>query len=107
MLKKTRAEAKENAGYDSANTRRQLTAEFKKRCGGNAPYKWQLDVTEAILLGLDTIVMAGTGAGKTMPFVMPLFLDTTKKKKVIVISTLNALEEDQVSSEKIRLYAHF
>jgi superfamily II DNA/RNA helicase len=24
------------------------------------------------MLGLDTIVIAGTGAGKTMPFVMPL-----------------------------------
>jgi ATP-dependent helicase YprA (DUF1998 family) len=31
------------------------------------PYDWQLDVTEAILLGLDsTVVIAGTGSGKTV-----------------------------------------
>ena len=36
------------------------------------PYSWQLDVTEAIFLGLDPVVIAGTGAGKTMPFMMPL-----------------------------------
>jgi len=49
---------------------------------------------EAILLGLDTVVIAGTGAGKTMPFVMPLLLD--KKKKAIVISPLKILQADQV-----------
>jgi len=47
-------------------------------------------------VGLDCSVIAGTGAGKTMPFVMPLFLDP--KKIVVVISPLNALEEDQVNT---------
>jgi hypothetical protein len=32
-----------------------------------------------------------------MPFAMPLLVDKTKKKMVIVISPLNDLEEDQVS----------
>ncbi|KAI0694256.1 P-loop containing nucleoside triphosphate hydrolase protein, partial [Cerioporus squamosus] len=53
------------------------------------------DVTEALLLGLDTAVIVGTGAGKTMAFVMPLLIDKTKKKKVIIISPLNELELDQ------------
>ena len=53
---------------------------------GKDPYEWQLDITEPIILGLDSVVIAGTGAGKTMPFMMPLLLD--KHKKVIIISPL-------------------
>lgn len=48
-------------------------------------------------MGLDCVVIAGTGSGKTMPFAMPLLVDITKKKMVIVISPLNDLEEDQVN----------
>jgi len=51
---------------------------------GKDPYDGQLDVMEIILLGLDSVVIAGTGAGKTMPFMMPLLLN--KSKKVIIIS---------------------
>ncbi|KAJ3744571.1 P-loop containing nucleoside triphosphate hydrolase protein [Lentinula raphanica] len=58
--------------------------EFTRITGGLA---------EALLLGLDCSVIAGTGAGKTMPFVMPLLIEPTKR--VIIISPLNALEEDQ------------
>jgi len=42
------------------------------------PYEWQLDVTEAILLGIDSVVIEGTGAGKTMSFMMPLLLNDKK-----------------------------
>jgi ATP-dependent helicase YprA (DUF1998 family) len=58
------------------------------------PYPWQVNVAEAILLGLDCIVIAGTSAGKTMPFIMPLFVQP--HKIVVIISPLNSLEEDQV-----------
>jgi bloom syndrome protein len=58
------------------------------------PYEWQLDVTETILLGLDSVVIAGAGAGKTMPFMMPLLLND--KKKVIIISPLKILQADQM-----------
>ena len=72
---------------------------FKKTFRGLEPYyDWQLDVTEAIFLGLDCVVIAGTGSGKTMPFAMPLLVDRTKKKMVIKISLLNDLEEVQVSN---------
>ncbi|KAF9537693.1 P-loop containing nucleoside triphosphate hydrolase protein, partial [Agrocybe pediades] len=54
-----------------------------------------LDIAEALLLGLDCSVIAGTGSGKTLPFVLPLLVET--KKVTIIISPLNALEEDQVS----------
>ncbi|KAJ7082066.1 P-loop containing nucleoside triphosphate hydrolase protein, partial [Mycena belliarum] len=53
-----------------------------------APYDWQLDVSEAYLLGLDAVVIAGTGAGKTMPFMMPLLLH--RDKYSLIISPLKA-----------------
>ena len=36
----------------------------------NDPHEWQLDITETLLLGVDdtNIVIAGTGLGKTIPF---------------------------------------
>ena len=66
-----------------------------ERMGGKAPHEWQVDVTEALLVGLDCTVIAGTGSGKTMPFVMPTFVEP--EKIYFVISPLNALEADQVS----------
>ena len=83
--------------YCSSKTREDLVISFKEAFHDLEPYGWQLDIAEAILLGLDCVAVAGTGSGKTMPFVMPLLVDRTKKKMVIVISPLNDLEEDQVS----------
>jgi hypothetical protein len=70
--------------------------EVKKRCNGISPYWYQEDVAEAFYLGLDVSYLAGTGFGKTLPFVMPLFLDKSERSTVIIISPLNALERDQV-----------
>ena len=56
-----------------------------------------INVTEAVLLGLDCFMIAGTGSRKTMPFAMPLLVDKTKKKMVRVIFPLNDMEDDQVS----------
>jgi len=74
--------------------RSDLKSIFRDRFGKD-PYERQLDVTEAILLGLDSVVIVGTGAGKTMPFMIPLLLDD--KKKVIIISLLKILQADQCS----------
>lgn len=60
------------------------------------PYTWQLDCAEALVLGIDCIVLAGTGFRKTLPFTIPSFLHPDKI--TIVISPLNALEEDQVNT---------
>lgn len=96
ILQAARDRARKDRGYCSEETRLALTEEFKKANDGKEPYVWQLDITEAILLGLDSLLIAGTGAGKTMPMVMGLLLPENKDKFVIIISPLNALEEDQV-----------
>ncbi|KAF8807500.1 hypothetical protein BYT27DRAFT_7099682, partial [Phlegmacium glaucopus] len=54
--------------------------------------QWQADVAEAVLLGLDSFLIAGTGAGKTTPFMMLLLLDT---KKATVISPLTIFQTDR------------
>ncbi|KAF8806000.1 hypothetical protein BYT27DRAFT_6637470 [Phlegmacium glaucopus] len=46
------------SGYNSAATQANLIQLFQKHFGGDL-YNWQLDVTEAILLGLDMVVIAG------------------------------------------------
>ncbi|KIJ32948.1 hypothetical protein M422DRAFT_183840, partial [Sphaerobolus stellatus SS14] len=81
--------------YDSKGVRARLQDAFKLKSGGKEPYDWQVNVTEAILLGLDCMVIAGTGSGQTMSFVMPLFLEENKNKIVIILSPLNELERDQ------------
>lgn len=75
-----------------------IVGELEQRTGGKVPYTWQLEVSEALLLGLDCSVIAGTGTGKTMPFVLPLLAQPNKH--VLIISPLDALEADQ--AEKFR-----
>ena len=69
--------------YNSEDVVRKLKTIFTERFG-SAPYEWQLDVTEATFLGLDTVVMRGTGSGKTIPFMLPLSLNPTKM--VVILS---------------------
>lgn len=97
ILEAAREEAKKKSRYNPTVTREKICKEFRDRFNSHEPYDWQLNVAEALHLGLDCSVVAGTGAGKTMPFVMPLFAEPTKH--VLIISPLNALEEDQVSSK--------
>ena len=77
-----KASGSETQPYNSPATRARIRRVFEERFGSSA-HEWQVDVTEAILLGLDSFVIAGTGAGKTMPFMMPLLLDP--KSKCIII----------------------
>src|ERR1700674_994654 len=91
ILEKARAEAAWKNGYNLQTTRTELQRLFRERFGKD-PYDWQLDVMEVILLGLDSVVIAGTGAGKTMPFMMLLLLN--KSKKVIIVSPLKILQVD-------------
>jgi ATP-dependent helicase YprA (DUF1998 family) len=51
---------------------------------------------EALILGLDYVVVAGIGAGKTIPFALPLLVQDSPDKLVLVISPLNTPEVDQV-----------
>jgi ATP-dependent helicase YprA (DUF1998 family) len=91
-LQAARDAAKISRQYSSDRTRSDLVTSFKRAFKDLEPYGWQLDVAEALLLGLDCITIAGTGSGKTMQFAMPLLVDRSKKKMVIVISPLNDLE---------------
>lgn len=95
LLEEARADAHEKRKYDSSATRAKITAECKARTG-LSPYAEQLDLAECMLLGVDAVTIAGTGWGKTLPFVLALFVPETKGKIVVVISPLNALEADQV-----------
>ncbi|KAI0371404.1 P-loop containing nucleoside triphosphate hydrolase protein [Pilatotrama ljubarskyi] len=95
VLQAARDMATSKRKYDSSATRSKMVAEFQARTKGKVPYEWQVDVAEALLLGVDCTVIAGTGSGKTMPFVMPAFVE--REKVFFVISPLNALESDQAS----------
>jgi ATP-dependent helicase YprA (DUF1998 family) len=96
LLRTAQDEALKSRQYNSEETRATIVKEFTEVFDGKQPYGWQVDTCEALLLGLDCIVIAGTGAGKTFLFAMPLLMDTTCRKMVLVISPLNALEYDQV-----------
>lgn len=83
-------------GYDSNPTREALTNAVKAAFNQNVPRSFQLDVAEALMLGLDSTVIAGTGSGKTLPWAMPLLLDENKENACLVISPLKALQADHV-----------
>jgi ATP-dependent helicase YprA (DUF1998 family) len=85
--------AEKKRKYNSLDTRTRLETLFSEQSGFK-PYGWQLDVAEAILLGLDCVVIAGTGSGKTIPFMLPLLLHPDKM--ALIISPLKVLQRDQV-----------
>ena len=92
-LEKARWAAAVKKGYDYTTTRTEVWQLFRQWFGQD-PYEWQIDVTEAILLELDSVVIAGTGAGKMMPLLMSLLLQLARK--VIIVSPLRILQADQV-----------
>jgi len=65
-------------GYSSRTTRKALANAVNVAFNQNTPRDFQLDVTVALILGLDTTVVAGAGSGKTLPWAMPLLLDENK-----------------------------
>ena len=95
-LKNAREAALKDRNYDSEGTRQTMSQKLKDVFNGRSPYDWQLDAAESLILGLDCVVVAGTGAGKTIPFMLPLLLHDSRNKVVLIISPLNALEMDQV-----------
>ena len=83
-------------GYNSQATRCTLAESVTARCPAITPYHWQIDVAEAVALGLDATVIAGTGSRKTLPWALPLLLEENREKICLVISPLNELETDHV-----------
>ncbi|KAL1671654.1 P-loop containing nucleoside triphosphate hydrolase protein [Schizophyllum commune] len=97
-LRAARERAAKKSKYDSAAVRAELARLFRETWGYDAR-DWQLDITEAILLGLDCLLIAGTGAGKTMPFMLPLKYDA--RGTILVISPLKILQQDQADRFKV------
>ncbi|TFY52572.1 hypothetical protein EVG20_g10496 [Dentipellis fragilis] len=94
LLEAARKRAHANSKYNSLEARKKMLEECKARSEGRiVPHSWQLDIAESLVLGMDCELIASTGAGKTIPFVLPLFYQSGKI--IIIISPLNALEEDQ------------
>ncbi|KAK7021630.1 hypothetical protein R3P38DRAFT_2533395 [Favolaschia claudopus] len=96
VLEDARLWAATEYGYNSVHTRATMNEALKARANYNA-HSWQLDVAEALLLRVDCLVIAGTGSGKTTPFLLPLLLPENKGKFALIISPLLSLQAEQVS----------
>ncbi|KAG9101097.1 hypothetical protein FS749_010280 [Ceratobasidium sp. UAMH 11750] len=57
------------------------------------PFEWQVDMAEALCKKRDVMCLASTGSGKTLPIVMPCFVDP--RVRVWVVSPLNYVEQQQ------------
>ncbi|KAG8681241.1 hypothetical protein FRC08_015767 [Ceratobasidium sp. 394] len=75
---------------------RRRFVEATKEATGFEPRKWQVDVACMIHKGVrDVFVLAGTGYGKTLPFIMNCFLDSSMI--VWIVSPLNYIEIEQAN----------
>ena len=59
ILQKAQEEASKKAKYDSVKMCADLCKLFSERESCFSPREWQLDVAKALLLGIDTVVIAG------------------------------------------------
>ncbi|KAG8699035.1 hypothetical protein FRC08_005541 [Ceratobasidium sp. 394] len=87
-----------------ADLRRRLKEETH-RSTGRTPFDWQLEMAVALCKGQDVLCLSPTGSGKTLPFVMPCFVDP--RTLVWIVSPLNYIEQQQarVFSEEWHLSA--
>ncbi|EKM60289.1 uncharacterized protein PHACADRAFT_132775, partial [Phanerochaete carnosa HHB-10118-sp] len=99
LLRRARKIAKRNTKYSSEATRKQISDGLQALTGKIA-HTWQVDTSEAMYLGLDVALVAGTGAGKTWTFMGALLADASKTKKIIIVSPLTELQRDQVKRFK-------
>lgn len=119
LLDAARKRAREEWNYDSAEARRIMKEECVARSkGAITPHEWQLDIAECLVLGIDCELIAPTGSGKTIAFMLPPFYwqhkegeggdkakgqthQKAKPKVLIVVSPLNSLETDQVRVQTV------
>jgi hypothetical protein len=86
--------------FTAENWRQKLSECVSVAMNRLIPHNWQLDIAEALKYKLDCLVLAGTGAGKTLPFVLNLLMDKNLNHKIVILSPLIELQFDQVSGSK-------
>lgn len=71
---------------------------------GFEPRDWQLDIPNEIQSGNDVLLQAMTGAGKSLPFILPVLANPSRF--VIIASPLNVLQSGMVRSGYIEDHCH-
>ncbi|KAF8219183.1 hypothetical protein L208DRAFT_1088831, partial [Tricholoma matsutake] len=74
MLTCAREAALKAWNYNHIVTRESMENKFKAVFDGKAPYSWQIDVTEALVLRFDCLVFFGAGSGICVAFCLLLLL---------------------------------
>ena len=69
---------------------------FFRVTNGKVPRQFQLESTLAVMSGRDSVIIVGTGSGKTACMMLPLLLDPGSLS--VVISPLKRLQMNQVRS---------
>jgi ATP-dependent helicase YprA (DUF1998 family) len=72
--------------FTADNWQQNLSECASEATNGLTPHDWQLDIAEALKYKLDCLVLAGTGAGKTLTFVLNLLVDKNPNHKVLILS---------------------
>jgi ATP-dependent helicase YprA (DUF1998 family) len=95
-MQRARIVAMMNKGFNREEWR-DLAAECVKKATGYDAYSHQLNTGEALALGMDCLVVAGTGTGKTMAFTLPVMMAKEGEWRMVwVFSPLKELQWDQV-----------
>jgi superfamily II DNA helicase RecQ len=63
---------------------------------GIKPCHWQVDAALAQLSHKDVVVIAPTGMGKTLAFLIPVLIDSSRS--IIIVSPLTTLSEQHATS---------
>src|SRR5215210_2658977 len=69
-----------------------LQSKFREALGGKEPYDHQIDLGREVLAGMNAILSAGTGSGKTEAALVPALLTG---KRVFLLYPTKALLQDQ------------
>jgi hypothetical protein len=79
-----------------------MKSEFSRHNPGKTLYPWQELLGIAFMLGLDTSCIIGTGGGKTISMVLPLYAAKPGDRRVVlVICPLKQLQAEMVSNHII------
>ena len=85
---------------DVGSVLRPEVAEALRKMGIEKLYQFQFDAVQSIRAGRDTVIIAGTGMGKTEAFLAPILeesLDTFRTPVALVMYPTKALARDQLT----------